>query len=163
QPREELGGLLLVLAGLRDAEVGTAPVATLTTGEGGDVPLTAAGVAGLALDVADHPRGAGDRGEGAAAEAGVPARVDELLELGGQTVLAGLCRHVEGGADGGVAVDDELTGLVVVDLRLGGDDRVVQAAGGVVEGGAVRGAGLELLTEGEEVLPGAELRGELVG
>src|SRR5690606_8209608 len=106
QPRDELGRLLLVLTGRGDAEVGAAPVAALPAREGGDVPLAAAGVAGLALDVADHPGGAGDRGEGAAAEAGVPARVDELLELGGEAVLPGLGGEVERVAEGLVRLED---------------------------------------------------------
>src|SRR5690606_31567778 len=161
QPRDELGRLLLVLTGRGDAEVGAAPVAALPAREGGDVPLAAAGVAGLALDVADHPGGAGDRGEGAAAEAGVPARVDELLELGGEAVLPGLGGEVERVAEGLVRLEDELAARVVVDLLLGRDDGVVEAAGRVVEGGALRRAGLELLPEREEVLPRAELRGEL--
>src|SRR5690606_42059543 len=46
---------------------------------------------------------------------------------------------------------------------LGGGDSVVQTTGGVVERGPLRGTGLELLTEGDEVLPRAEPGGELVG
>ena len=67
--------------------------------------------------------------------------------------LPGLGGGVERLADGRVGRVDEVARRVVVDLLLGGDDRVVEAARGVVPGGAGRGRGLELLAEGEEAVP----------
>ena len=127
-------------------------------GQGGDVPLARARVTGLALDVADHPGRAGDRGEAAGAEARVPAGVDELLELGGEPGRPAPAAVSNACFTAGLVGVDELARRVVVDLLLGGDDRVVEPARGVHPRGARRGGGLELLAEGEVVVPGRHLR-----
>src|SRR5215468_5934878 len=78
-PLNELDRGFLVLSGGWHADPRTAPVGGAARQHRSDVPLALVGVAGLALDVAGHPRRAGDRGEGTGLERLVPL-VGELLQ-----------------------------------------------------------------------------------
>jgi hypothetical protein len=160
QPGGELGGLGRVLRRGGHGQERAAPVGGSAGEDVREVPAgrgVAARGLGAALHVAEHPRGAHERGEGAVGEGLAPAPVPRGLRVG----EAGLGAVGDLGPERlevGVALDVELPVLRVVALGLLVHHGVPDEAGLVVPGLARRG--LVLLADLEEAVPGGVLAAE---
>ena len=150
-----------MLARGRDGEVRAAPVAAVAR-DAGDVPLAGAAVTGLPLDVADHPRRAGDGGERAVCEPLVPGGV-ELLQRRRLVQGDGLHGHVPGVLHGRVGLVDGVPGRVVVLGRRLADDGVVHAGCAVHERRLRRRVLHVLLADIEVPLPRRPLLADRLG
>src|SRR5215211_2504069 len=147
---DQIRRLCLVLRLLGDGEERPAPVAAGPR-DVGDVPLPLR-ARRLALDVAHHPGGAGDRREAALLVARVPVVAERRKARG----LAGRDprhRQVPRRLDLRVRGRDDLSAPVVVGRVRLADHRVVDVAPGVEELHALRRVGLEPLPGGDERLP----------